>query len=102
VRDSKVASAKGAEASITFDGTGAIVTGPYLPNGGMAQVYLDGKLDRVVDVYPDEDNIKGGEAVWHVFGLKNGTHSIRLVVLGAPANGSKGANIEIEDLIYFR
>ena len=102
VRDSKVASAMGAEASITFDGTGAIVTGPYLPNGGTAQVYLDGKLDRVIDVYPDEDNIKGGEAVWHAFGLKNGTHSIRLVVLGAPANGSKGANIEIEDLIYFR
>jgi hypothetical protein len=102
VRDAKVSSIKGAEAAITFNGTGAIVTGPYSPNGGTAQVYLDGKLDRTVDVYPDEDSTKGGEAVWHAFGLKNGEHTIRLVVLGEPANGSKGANIEIEDLVYFR
>ena len=101
-RDAKVSSTKGAEATITFNGTGAIVTGPYSPNGGTAQVYLDGKLDRTVDVYPDEDSTKGGEAVWHAFGLKNGAHTIRLVVLGEPANGSKGANIEIEDLVYFR
>lgn len=101
-RDAKVSSAKGAEAEIAFNGTGAIVTGPYSPNGGTAQVYLDGKLDRTVDVYPDEDSTKGGEAVWHAFGLKNGPHTIRLVVLGEPANGSKGANIEIEDLVYFR
>ena len=101
-RDAKASSTKGAEATIAFNGTGAIVTGPYLPNGGMAQVYLDGKLDRTVDVYPDEDSTKGGEAVWHAFGLKNGAHTIRLVVLGQPANGSKGANIEIEDLVYFR
>jgi hypothetical protein len=101
-RDARVSSKKGAEAEIAFNGTGAIVTGPYSPNGGTAQVYLDGKLDRTVDVYPDEDNTKGGEAVWHAFGLKNGPHTIRLVVLGEPANGSKGANIEIEDLVYFR
>jgi hypothetical protein len=101
-RDARLSSTKGAEAEITFKGTGAIVTGPYSPNGGAAQVYLDGKLDRTVDVYPDEDSTKGGEAVWHAFGLKNGPHTIRLVVLGEPANGSKGANIEIEDLVYFR
>jgi hypothetical protein len=55
-----------------------------------------------VDVYPDEDNTKSGEAVWHAFGLKNGAHTIRLVVLGEPVNGSTGANVEIEDLVYFR
>jgi hypothetical protein len=102
MRDAKASSTKGAEAEIAFNGTGAIVTGPYLPNGGTAQVYLDGKLDRTVDVYPDEDNTKSGEAVWHAFGLKNGAHTIRLVVLGEPANGSTGANVEIEDLVYFR
>jgi hypothetical protein len=102
MRDAKASSTKGAEAEIAFNGTGAIVTGPYLPNGGTAQVYLDGKLDRTVDVYPDEDNTKSGEAVWHAFGLKNGAHTIRLVVLGEPVNGSTGANVEIEDLVYFR
>ena len=63
-------SRKGAEAVVSFDGTGAIITGSYLPSGGKADVYLDGKLDRTVDVYPDEDHSKGGEAVWHAFGLK--------------------------------
>lgn len=101
-RDSNISSTKGAEASITFKGTGAIVTGPYLAAGGAAQIYLDGKLDRTVDVYPDEDRTKSGESIWHAFGLKNGQHTIRLVVMGEPAMGSKGANIEIDDLVYFR
>ena len=36
-----------------------------MPTGGKATVYLDGRQDRMVDVYPDEDNEKTGEAVWH-------------------------------------
>lgn len=98
----KSSSAKGAEASIRFEGTGAIVSGPYLPAGGKADVYLDGKLDRTVDVYPDEDNTKYGEAVWHRFGLKNGPHTVRVVVRGEPYGGSKGAEIAIEDLVVYR
>jgi hypothetical protein len=93
---------KGAEAAISFEGTGAIVTGSYLPTGGRADVYLDGKLDRTVDVYPDEDSAKGDEAVWHAFGLKNGRHTVRLVVRGEPYPGSKGSDILLSDLIVFR
>lgn len=98
----KTASAKGAEATISFEGTGAIVVGPYLPTGGKAAVYLDGKLDRTVDVYPDEDHFKSGEDVWHAFGLKPGKHTIRVAVLGEPYPGSKGADIGLESLIIFR
>ena len=53
----RLASEKGAEASISFDGTGAIVIGPYLMDGGMIDVYLDGKLDRTLDVFSDEKGI---------------------------------------------
>ncbi len=98
----KFSAAKGAEASIAFEGTGAIVVGPYLATGGKADVYLDGKLDRTVDVYPDEDRIKHGEAVWHAFGLKPGKHTVRVVVRGEPYPGSKGAEIQIEDIVVFR
>jgi hypothetical protein len=101
-RDRRVSAAKGASAEIEFEGTGAIVSGPYLPSGGKAEVYLDGALDKVVDVYPDEDREKGGEAVWHKFGLKSGKHTLRLVVLGEPYPGSGGAEIAIHDLIVFR
>ena len=87
---------------IRFEGTGAAIVGPYLPNGGQAEVYLDGRLDRKVDVYPDEDAVKGSESVWHAFGLKNGPHTLRLLVTGEPGPGSKGAEIQIQDLVVFR
>ncbi len=98
----KVSSQKGAEASIEFEGTGVILGGPYLPTGGKAEVYLDGKLHQTVDVYPDEDAVKTGESVWHAFGLKNGKHTVRLVVTGETYPGSKGADIGVENLIVFK
>ncbi|MDX2154171.1 MAG: ADP-ribosylglycohydrolase family protein [Bryobacteraceae bacterium] len=98
----KVSATKGAEAAIAFEGTGAVIVGPYLPSGGKAEVWLDGKLDRVVDVYPDETHMKGGESVWHAFGLKNGKHTLRLVVLGEPYPGATGAEIGIDHLVVFR
>jgi len=97
-----VSSTKGSEATVSFAGTGAIVTGFYLPDGGKADVYLDGKLDRTVDVFPDEDATKAGEDVWHAFGLSNRKHAVRLVVKGEPASGSAGAQIALTDLIVFR
>jgi hypothetical protein len=101
-KTSRVSSEKSAEASIDFEGTGAILTGPYLPSGGKAEVYLDGKLHSTVDVYPDEDRPKGGESVWHSFGLKPGKHSVRLVALAEPYGDSKGSDIALIDLVVFR
>lgn len=101
-RDRRVSSAEGAIAEIGFEGTGAMITGSYLPTGGKAEVYLDGRLDKTVDVYPDEDREKGGESVWHKFGLKPGPHTVRLVVLGEPYPESSGADIAINDLVVFR
>jgi hypothetical protein len=98
----KTTSAKGASAEIEFTGTGAIVVGPYLPNGGRYEVWLDGKLDRKLDAYSDEDTAKREEALWHAFGLKNGPHKVKLVVLGEAYGDSKGAEVSIEDLIVYR
>ena len=98
----KTASKKGAEATISFEGTGAIIAGPYLPTGGSAEVYLDGELHKRVDVYPDEDNRKYGDAVWHAFGLADTSHTVRVVVLGEPYEGSKGSDVVLENLIVFR
>jgi hypothetical protein len=98
----KTSSETGAEAAIEFEGTGAILSGPFLAAGGRADVHLDGSLHRTIDVYPDEDRQKAGEAVWHVFGLRDGKHAVRLVVRGEPYPGSKGADIAIDDLVVFR
>jgi hypothetical protein len=99
-RGVRVAQARGAEAAISFEGTGAIVTGPYLPTGGKADVFLDGRLHSTVDVYPDENSVKGGEAVWHAFRLKRGMHTLRLVVRGE--RYGDGADVAVQDLVVFR
>jgi len=101
-RSTRTASEKGAEASISFTGAGAIVVGPYLATGGKADVYLDGRLDRTVDVNSDEKGSKGGEAVWHTFGLKNGRHTVRIVVRGEPYADRQGAEVAVEDLVVFQ
>lgn len=93
---------KGAEASVMFDGTGAIVVGPYLPNGGKADVYLDGKFDKTVDVYPDENSRKSNDVVWHAFNLANGSHTVRIVVRGEAMEGSSGAEVGLTDIVIFR
>ncbi len=93
---------KGAAALISFEGTGAIICGPLLPSGGKAEVFLDGDLERMIDVYPDEDATKPTEALWHTFGLRRGKHTVVLVVQGQTYPGSKGADVAIEDLVVFR
>lgn len=101
-RAAKLSAAQGASASIEFEGSGAIIAGTYLTNGGKLQVFVDGKLDRTLDVYSDEKGNRGGEAVWHGFGLRNAKHLVRLVVLGEPYQGSAGADVSIDDLVVFR
>jgi hypothetical protein len=97
----------GAEASIEFEGTGAILAGAYMPSGGTADIYLDGELHRTVDVYPDEDANKFHESVWHAFGLDDGEHRLRVVVRGERYRGaggdeSTGTEIALSYLLVFR
>ncbi|MBL8241104.1 MAG: ADP-ribosylglycohydrolase family protein [Bryobacterales bacterium] len=101
-RPTRTANTRGATASIAFSGSGVILSGPYVPAGGKAEIYLDGKRQGTVDVYPDENSTKNGEAIWHVFGLKNGKHTLRVEVLGEPYPGATGSDIIIESLIVYR
>ncbi|MBI3684523.1 MAG: ADP-ribosylglycohydrolase family protein [Acidobacteria bacterium] len=101
-RHYRISSAKGAEAAISFEGNGAIVVGPFLPTCGRAEVHLDGKFDRRVDCYPDENARKAGDALWHSFSLKPGKHTLRIVVLGEPIFESKGSEIVLTELVVFR
>jgi len=101
-RPTRTASGKGAEATVIFTGTGVIVVGPYLATGGKADVYLDGRLDRTVDVNSDEKVNKGGDSVWHAFGLKDGPHTVRVVVRGEPYADRPGTEVALEDVVVFR
>ena len=96
------ANAEGAEAEVEFEGTGAILSGPYMADGGVADFYLDGELHRTADVYSDGDHYRYSESVWHAFGLSDGKHTLRLVVRGEAPAGSAGRKITLENLIVFR
>ncbi|HRR25085.1 MAG TPA: ADP-ribosylglycohydrolase family protein [Acidobacteriota bacterium] len=95
------AEAAGASAEIEFEGSGAIVVGNLLPDGGKADIYLDGSLVATVDVNSDEDSPKR-DAVWFQLGLPLAQHTLRLEVRGEPYGDSQGTAVEITDLVVFR
>jgi len=99
---SKTSSTLGAEATISFVGTGAVLKGILLPDGGLLDIYLAGELSRTVDVYPDEPNAKPEESIWHHFDLEDKRHTLRLKVRGEPYRESTGAKISISSLIVYR
>ncbi|MBI1984146.1 MAG: hypothetical protein HYS61_08110, partial [Acidobacteria bacterium] len=78
-----------------------MLVGTLRPDGGLADVYLDGKLVATADAYND-DGDRGGEGLWGKFDLPPGTHTLRLVVKGEPYTGSEGAWVYLEDVIVFR
>ena len=92
----------GATATIEFDGTGACICGPYVGAGGTADIYVDGTLDRTIDVWPDDTLRKNMEDLWHCFDLPTGRHNLRVVVRGERFRDSTGSEIRIHDLIVYR
>lgn len=100
-RHLRTSSEKGAEAVVTFEGTGVVVSGPFLPTCGKAEFVLDGKAPKISDCYPDEDHRKLNDSMFHAFGLAKGKHTLRIRVLGERIFDSKGAEIALNDVIVF-
>jgi len=101
--DQLVAARKGSELELTFEGTGISLNGNWVKDGGIAEIFLDGKSDRTADTYY---HFSGQEhyniSIWHVFGLQPGKHKVRLMVKGEKRAESAGTNISIDDAIIFR
>ncbi len=100
-RQLRRAKAVGAEARVSFEGTGTMLVGTLRSDGGLLDVFLDEQPVATADAY-NEDGERGGEGLWGKFDLPPGPHSLRVVVKGEPYPGSKGAWICLEDLIVFR
>ena len=90
----------GSEAVVTFKGTGAILTGTLRPEGGLFEVYLDGKSVGTRDTY-NADGERYKEGLWGDFGLPAGEHTLRVVVKGQPFQDSAGTWVNLEDLVVF-
>ncbi len=91
----------GAEVSVSFEGTGAMLVGQYRDDGGYAEVYLDGRKLADTDGYVSGGN-RRSESLWHAHDLRAGKHTLRVVVSGKRYPRSKDAWIYLHRLVVFR
>ena len=96
----KAANRAGAEASLRFNGVAFALVGELSQAGGRADVYLDGHMAGQLDAFITErthDN-----ALWHVYGLDAGAHTVRIVMRGDADARSKGKTVVIQRAITYR
>ncbi|MCB1125540.1 MAG: ADP-ribosylglycohydrolase family protein [Verrucomicrobiae bacterium] len=100
-REQEVAERAGSEASLEFEGVALAVVGRLDQSGGRADVYLDGKRQKLpLDAYivPNtHDNV-----LWQAYGLKPGNHTLRIVLTGIADNRSRGTQVSIWGAVVYR
>jgi hypothetical protein len=100
---SKYSGTTGDELEISFDGTGIVLMGNWVKDGGKADVFLDGKLHRTIDTYFFWSNQEHYDInLWHAFGLQPGRHAVRLVVKGEKRPESAGTKIYVSEALIFK
>lgn len=93
----------GDEITFTFEGTGASVVGNWFKDGGKADVFVDGALKRTIDCYFDFANQQHENMnLYHITGLQEGKHTIKVAVKGEKRPESAGANVYISELLVFK
>ena len=85
---------KSGYASLTFKATGVSWVSRPGPQNGVAQVYLDGKLVKTLDLYKKKTEFK--KTVWSVKGLSDGTHTVKVVRTGKKNSAAGGANLVVD------
>ncbi len=100
VREGRIASGAGSEATFTFTGTAVALVGTYTQEGGRADVYLDGKKVGALDAYIVDGT--NDNDLWHAYGLKPGPHTLRVVTRDDADPRSKGKDVLIERAIVYR
>jgi ADP-ribosylglycohydrolase len=96
----RVASVRGAEATLTFTGSAVTITGGYTKDGGKADVTIDGKAASGINAWIPErthDN-----ALWHIYGLTPGSHVVRIAVTGTADARSTGTAVHVTGAIVYR
>ena len=77
------------------------VQGDFLPDGGRADVYLDGKLQaRGIDAYVAENTFDN--VLWHAYGMSPGAHVLRIVVRDDADPRSAGRKLVIRNAVAYQ
>ncbi|MGI8616010.1 MAG: GH25 family lysozyme [Actinomycetota bacterium] len=88
-----VSDAPGAEATLSFSGTGLSLRAVFGPARGRAQIWLDGGRLRTVDLYAPTRRFV---SIRVASGLKHGRHVARVIVLGTRHRASQGVAVTID------
>jgi hypothetical protein len=87
-------------ASFTFDGVGVVLMGHLGQDGGRADITVDGRPASMLDAYiPPRTH---DSAVWHVFGLSPGRHTVAIVTRTDHGPRSTGTRVEFTDAVVYR
>lgn len=97
---SKVSEKGGNEAVLTFEGSALAVVGRMAQDGGKTDMYIDGDKVGTANAYiipgtTDSD-------LWHIYGLEDGQHTLRMVTLDDADARSDGNRIQIQRVIVFK
>lgn len=93
----------GDELSVSFHGTGISLMGNWFKDGGKADIYVDGQMKRTIDCYfnfaqQQHQNMN----IYHITGLNDGDHILKVVVKGEKRPESEGANVYITNAVVFK
>jgi hypothetical protein len=90
----------GVKAIYTFTGRNAAIVGAQRPDGGRAQVYVDGVLKRTIDFY--SPTAKNRKVLFAVNGLTNSSHTIELRWITGHNPASTGTRLYLDGGVALR
>ncbi len=96
----KSAEGVGSEAELRFSGVAVVLVGRYSQSGGRADVFLDGRKAGEINAYIVERT--NDDALWHTYGLRQGPHTLRIVMRDDADPRSKGKVVQIYSAVTFR
>ena len=88
-----------------FEGTGISLLGSWNNDGGMADIYIDDKFVKTIDVYFREEAGKydvNRAHIFHDMNLKKGSHKVKLIISKNKNKVSKGNKIWIERAVVYK
>lgn len=92
----------GDKITFRFGGTGVSLVGNWLKDGGIADIYIDGTLQRRIDCY---FNYAGQEHLnmnlFHITGLPAGIHTLQVEVKGEKRPESEGERVYVSEAVVF-
>jgi beta-galactosidase GanA len=85
----------GASVKLSFTGTAVAWVGPTNTNGGIADVYLDGKRVATVDTYVPAGK-EDQQVLFYSHGLAAGHHTLKIVATGKQNPASSGDTVVVD------